>query len=59
MPVSKRWPGFLLFRLGEIPHVGEAVEYQGRRYTVLQMDRNRIARVRIEKLPELPVTTPG
>jgi putative hemolysin len=43
--------GFLLFRLGEIPHVGEAVEFDGCRYTVTQMDRNRIARVRIEKLP--------
>jgi CBS domain containing-hemolysin-like protein len=43
--------GFLLFRLGDIPHAGESVEYQGRRYTVLAMDRNRIARVRIEKLP--------
>ena len=43
--------GFLLFRLGEIPHAGEAVEYQGRRYTVMAMDRNRIARVKIQKLP--------
>jgi CBS domain containing-hemolysin-like protein len=50
--------GFVLFRLGAIPHVGQSVEYQGRRYTVLQMDRNRIARVRIEKLPEVPSTTP-
>jgi CBS domain containing-hemolysin-like protein len=31
------------------------VEYQGRRFTVLAMDRNRIARVRIEKLPPRPV----
>jgi CBS domain containing-hemolysin-like protein len=44
--------GFLLFRLGEIPRVGESVEYGGRRFTVLEMDRNRIARVRIEKLPD-------
>jgi CBS domain containing-hemolysin-like protein len=44
--------GFLLYRLGEIPHTGESLEYQGRRYTVVAMDRNRIARVRIEKLPE-------
>ena len=51
--------GFLLFRLGDIPRVGDAVEYQGRRYTVLQMERNRVARVRIEKLPEIPVATPG
>jgi len=46
--------GFLLYRLGEIPHAGESVEYEGRRYTVLAMDRNRIARVRIEKLPAQP-----
>jgi putative hemolysin len=43
--------GFLLFKLGEIPHVGESVVYDGRRYTVVEMDRNRIARVRIEKMP--------
>jgi putative hemolysin len=47
--------GFLLFRLGEIPHVGESVEYEGRRYTVTGMERNRIARVRIEKLPKQPI----
>jgi len=47
--------GFLLYRLGEIPHEGESVEYQGRRYTVQAMERNRIARVRIEKLPETTV----
>jgi len=44
--------GFLLFKLGEIPHVGESVAYDGRVYTVVEMERNRIARVRIEKLPE-------
>ena len=43
--------GFLLYRLGEIPQPGEFVEYGGRRYTVLSMERNRIARVKIEKLP--------
>jgi len=42
--------GFLLFRLGEIPHAGEWVEYAGRRYTVLEMERNRIARVKVEKM---------
>ena len=47
--------GFLLYRLGEIPHAGESVEYEGRRYTVLAMDRNRIARVKIEKLPDQQV----
>jgi putative hemolysin len=42
--------GFLLYRLGYIPHSGEQVEFGGRRYTVLEMDRNRIARVRIERI---------
>jgi putative hemolysin len=51
--------GFLLFRLGEIPRPGESVEYEGRRYTVLEMERNRISRVRIEKLPEQPVIRTG
>jgi CBS domain containing-hemolysin-like protein len=45
--------GFLLFKLGEIPHAGESVVYGGRCYTVVEMDRNRIARVRIEKTPEI------
>lgn len=42
--------GFLLFRLGAIPAGGESVEYEGRRYTVLAMERNRIARVRVQRL---------
>ncbi|MBI4877777.1 MAG: HlyC/CorC family transporter [Acidobacteria bacterium] len=41
--------GFLLFRLGYIPAPGEAVEYGGRRFTVVELERNRIARVRIER----------
>ena len=44
--------GFLLTRLGKIPRGGEQVEFEGRRLTVVEMDGNRIAKVRIEKLPE-------
>jgi putative hemolysin len=51
--------GFLLFRRGEIPQVGDFVDYNGRRYTVLERERNRIARVRIEKLPEQPDRAAG
>lgn len=51
--------GFLLFRLGAIPHTGDTVEFEGRRYTVLEMDRNRIARVRIEKMPVVTEGAPG
>ena len=42
--------GFLLYRLGDIPQPGASVEHDGRRFTVLEMERNRIARVRIEKM---------
>lgn len=42
--------GFILFRLGFIPKPGQIIEESGRRYTVLEMDRNRIARVRIDRL---------
>ncbi len=42
--------GFLLMRLGNIPTVGQSVGYDGRRYTVLEMERNRIAKVRVEKV---------
>jgi CBS domain containing-hemolysin-like protein len=44
--------GFLLYRLGAIPGIGQSVEHDGRRFTVIEMERNRIARVRIEKVPQ-------
>ena len=50
--------GFLLMRLGDIPKPGECVEEGGRRYTVLEMDRNRIAKVRVEKLTGQPAGRP-
>jgi putative hemolysin len=42
--------GFLLLQFGRIPKVNDSVEYGGRRFTVVGMDRNRIARVTIEKI---------
>ena len=42
--------GFMLWRLGHIPAAGEKVEDNGRRFTVVSAERNRIARVRIEKI---------
>lgn len=42
--------GYILFRLGHIPGAGESVEFEGRRFTVTAMDRNRIASVLIEKI---------
>jgi CBS domain containing-hemolysin-like protein len=43
--------GFLLYRLGHIPSKGESVEYEGRRFTVEEMEWNRITKIRVEKLP--------
>src|SRR5580658_9597072 len=51
--------GFLLYRLGYIPHSGEHVDYGGRRYTVIEMERNRIARVRVERAVPPPAAAPA
>jgi putative hemolysin len=42
--------GFLLFQFGFIPKPKDSIEYGGRRFTIIQMDRNRIAKVLVEKL---------
>ncbi len=42
--------GFLLFRLGRIPSVGDEVTEELRKYVITEMERHRIARVRIERL---------
>jgi putative hemolysin len=44
--------GFLLFQLGRVPDAGDAVEYDLRRFTILEMEHHRIARVRIERAKE-------
>jgi CBS domain containing-hemolysin-like protein len=44
--------GFLLMRLGHIPQVGESVDYDGRRLTVVEMDNRRIAKIRVEPVEE-------
>ncbi len=47
--------GYMLFKLGHIPQPGESVEFEGRRFTVSSMERNRIAAVHVEKtgVPQL------
>ncbi len=44
--------GFILYKLGHIPKPGESVEHEGRKFTVLSVERNRIARVRVERKAE-------
>ncbi len=43
--------GFILFRLGAIPAAGESVDEAGLRFTVMEMDRNRIVKVKVDKRP--------
>ncbi len=42
--------GFVLAQLQKIPSVGEAFDYEDRRFVIAEMDGHRIAKVRIEKL---------
>ena len=42
--------GFLLTRLGKIPTGAETVDFEGRRFTVLEMSDHRISQVRVERL---------
>jgi putative hemolysin len=42
--------GFVLAQLGFIPRGGESFDYGGYRFTVIEMDRRRIARIKIQRL---------
>ena len=46
--------GFMLTEFGYIPKAGESIRHAARRFTVVEMDRNRIARVAIEKINTEP-----
>ena len=47
--------GFMLAQLQRIPKAGDYAEYQGRRFTVLDMEGRRIARVLVELSQPQPV----
>ncbi len=42
--------GFVLSQLGFIPRGGESFEYDGYRFTVVEMDRRRVARLKIQRV---------
>ncbi|NEK86149.1 HlyC/CorC family transporter [Blastococcus saxobsidens] len=50
--------GFVLAELGRLPEVGDAVEIEGRRLEVLELDGRRIARLRVSP-PPAPVSEDG
>jgi putative hemolysin len=43
--------GYVLAALGRLPEVGDAIEAEGRRITVLELDGRRIARLRVDPPP--------
>jgi CBS domain containing-hemolysin-like protein len=50
-PAYETLGGFVLARLGFIPQGGESFEAEGFRFTVLEVDRRRVARVKIQRMP--------
>src|ERR1019366_4646691 len=56
--------GFVLAQLGFIPRGGESFDFGGYRFTVVEMDRRRVARIKIQRLkqpgePPASTSTPG
>jgi len=49
--------GFVLARLGSIPRGGESFDFAGYRFTVLEMERRRVARIKLQRL--IPSGTTG
>jgi putative hemolysin len=43
--------GFMLAQLGRVPKGGEVAQVAGFRFTVVDVEKNRISKVKIEKLP--------
>jgi putative hemolysin len=42
--------GFIMWKLGRLPQTGDSLEFEGRRYTVLQMQDRRVLQVKLEAL---------
>ncbi|MGI9104141.1 MAG: hemolysin family protein [Terriglobales bacterium] len=51
--------GFMLAQFQRLPKTGDAFDFQGRRFTVLEMDGRRIARVLIESVESQPAQRAG
>lgn len=50
--------GFVLNQLGFIPRGGESFDSSGYRFTVLEMERRRVSRVKIKPIPVAPPAPP-
>src|SRR5262249_19156032 len=48
--------GLVINQLGHLPSVGEAIEFRGLRFEVVEADERRVSRVKIQNLNEIPQT---
>jgi putative hemolysin len=44
--------GYVILKMGRIPHIGECVETDGYRFTVENISKNRITNIRMERISE-------
>ncbi|QMT30893.1 TerC family protein [Alysiella filiformis] len=44
--------GLIMEEMGDLPEVGDAIEFHGWRFSVLEKDGHKIERVKIERIPE-------
>jgi putative hemolysin len=59
-PAYSTLGGFVLAHLGFIPRGGESFEFAGYRFTVLEMERHRVARIKLQRLlPPIPFKGPS
>ncbi len=56
-PAYSTLGGFALAQLGFIPQGGETFDFEDHRFTVYEMDRRRIARLKVQKLPGASATS--
>jgi putative hemolysin len=57
-PAYETLGGFVLAQLGFLPRGGESCEYGGYRFTVLEMNRRRVASVKITPIAKPEAMTP-
>ena len=50
--------GFVMLQLGRVPQVGEHFEWEGLRLEVVDMDRNRVDRLLVARLPKAAPAAP-
>ena len=58
-PAYETVGGFVLAQLGFLPRGGESFEYAGFRFTVVEMDRRRVARVKIQRVKPAEAPAPA